>query len=477
MKSVSNIIGNYRWTVVALLFFSTTINYMDRQVIGYLKLSFSSPVSEGGLGWSNKDYAIITSAFTMFYALMTFGVGFIIDKIGTKIGLTMSLAIWSALGVLNAFAGSSVVVHAIIRSFFGMAEAGNFPAAIKAIAEWFPKKERALATGIFNSGSNFGAMLAAIIVPLIAYRQWFGGMVQGWQMSFIFTGAIGFIWLIFWVRFYESPSKQKRLSKAEYDYIHADGFQKKEEITAESGKQTGKWYHLLAYRQTWLFISIRFLTDGVWWFLLFWLPDFMKQQFNMEGQAIMMPLFIVYAVSIAGSVSGGGLPVFFMNRGAHPFKAKTNAMLLISLLPLSLLLAQYFGNVDRFGSNALFLSLAVIALAAAAHQAWAANMFTTISDLFPKSKVASVTGIGGLAGGLGGIAIQMAAGYLTDYYHVKGVAAANAFNAVGLAAQKLIQGYVQGAYGIMFMYCACAYLLAWMTMKLLVPVYKPVAQD
>lgn len=476
MNDISNTIGKYRWNIVALLFFATTINYMDRQVIGYLKPLFSLPISEGGLGWSNTDYAIITSAFTMFYALMTFGAGFIIDKIGTKIGLALSLTVWSIFGVLNAFAGSSVLAHAIFRSLFGIGEAGNFPSSIKAVTEWFPKKERALATGIFNSGSNFGAMITSIVVPLIAYRVWFGGAVQGWQMSFIITGAIGFFWLFFWLKFYDSPSRQKRLSRAEYEYINKDNQPPKAGNTEEAAMTKSKWYQILGYRQTWSFISIRFLTDGIWWFLLFWLPDFMKQQFNMEGQEIMIPLFIVYGISIIGSVSGGSLPMFFINKGVEPFKAKITSMLLIAILPLSLLFTQYFGNVGHFGSSALWLSLGVIAIAAAAHQAWAANMFATISDLFPSNKVASVTGIGGLAGGLGGIVIQMVAGFLTDHYQMAGSAAAHAGNIIGQAAQELIQTYVQSAYSIMFIYCACAYLLAWGIMKMLVPVYKPITE-
>lgn len=442
MSNVSQTVGRYRWVIVSLLFFATTINYMDRQVISFLKPLFSAPVSEGGLGWSNTDYALITSSFTMLYAVITFFAGFIIDKIGTKIGLALSLTIWSLFGVLNAFAGGSVMAHVVIRSLFGIGEAGNFPSSIKAVTEWFPKKERALATGIFNSGSNVGAMIATLVVPFIAYRTWLGGSVQGWQMAFILTGLVGFVWLFFWMRLYDT----KRLSQSELAYIRQD------EVAAPAATDKGPsspWYRLLAYRQTWSFIVLRFLTDGIWWFLLFWLPDFMKQQFGMEGDAIIAPLFIVYGISIVGSIFGGSISLRLVDKGMEPYKAKMTAMLLMAVLPLTLLLTQYFGNVERFGASSLWLALAVIALATAAHQAWAANMFPVIADLFPAHRVASVTGIGGLAGGVGGMVIQLVAGLLTDHYEAT--------------------GNVQTAYGIMFCYCACAYLVGWSIMKACVP--------
>jgi len=463
-------IGNYRWTIVSLLFFATTINYMDRQVIGYLKPLFSSPVEKGGLGWSNTDFALVTSLFTFFYASITFIAGFIIDKIGTKLGLALSLIIWSVFGILNAFAGSMVIVHASIRSLFGIGEAGNFPASIKTIAEWFPKKERALATGIFNSGANVGAMIASIVVPLIAYRVWFNGAIAGWQMAFIITGLIGFFWLIFWFWLYETPKSHKKLSVAEFEYIHSDDTEpaKGENIL------TAPWYTVLKYRQTWAFFLGKFLTDGIWWFLLFWLPDFMKQQFNMEGHAIMVPLFTVYAVAILGSVLGGGFPMLFMNKGMEAYKARLTAMLIIAILPVSLLTTPYFGNVSIFGERAYIYALIVICIAAAAHQAWSCNIFTTVSDMFPKKAVGSVTGIGGLAGGLGGVLIQQVAGRLTDHYKGIGEAAAAVQNLTGDAARMLVQSHVQTAYGIMFGLCALSYLVAWACIKILVPKFQPI---
>ena len=468
-------IGKYRWTICALLFFATTINYMDRQVIGYLKPLFSLPIEKGGLGWSNTDFSLVTSLFTGFYAVVTFFAGFVIDKIGTKLGLALSLVVWSVFGILNAFAGSLAVVHAAIRSLFGIGEAGNFPASIKTVAEWFPKKERSLATGIFNSGSNVGAMIASLLVPAIAYSVWFKGAIAGWQMAFIITGLIGLLWLIFWFVLYDSPSKQKRLGKAEYDYIHSDdiptatGSVEEDQLVAKV-----PWQKLLKYRQTWAFFVGKFMTDGIWWFLLFWLPDFMKQQFNMEGHAIMIPLFIVYGVAIIGSVTGGGFPMFFMNKGMEAYKARTTAMLLIAILPVSLIFTPYFGNVARFGGNAYIFALIVICIGAAAHQAWSANLFTTVSDMFPKKTVGSVTGIGGLAGGIGGVLVQQLAGRLTQHYKEIGEIAAKAQQLVGDAALSVVQSHVQTAYGIMFGVCALAYLIAWGIMKVLVPRFMPI---
>jgi ACS family hexuronate transporter-like MFS transporter len=472
-NEVTQKVGNYRWVIVGLLLFATTINYMDRQVIGYLKPLFSRPLAEGGLAWTNTDFSLVTSWFVGFYAVMTFFAGFVIDKIGTKLGLALSLIIWSFFGILNAFAGSLAVVHAIIRSLFGIGEAGNFPASNKTIAEWFPKKERALAIGIFNSGSNIGAMIASLAVPAIAYAVWFNGAIQGWQMAFIITGAVGLVWLFFWYWLYDTPLKQKRLSKAEYDYIHSDDVVAVHTEEDEIATKT-PWYRLLFYRQTWAFFFGKFMTDGIWWFLLFWLPDFMKQQFNMEGHAVMIPLFVVYGVAIAGSVLGGGFPMFFINKGMEAYKARLLAMLIIAVLPLVLVLTPYFGNVQRFGANAYILALIVICIGAAAHQAWSANLFTTVSDMFPKKSVGSVTGIGGLAGGIGGVLIQQFAGRLTDHFKAIGDAAVAAQHLVGNAAEALVQSHVQTAYGIMFGLCASAYLFAWLVIKLLVPRYRPI---
>lgn len=441
-------IGKYRWVIATLLLFSTTINYMDRQVISYLKEFFCTPTDKGGFGWTNSDFSYVTSFFTAFYAGITIIAGWVIDKIGTKLGLALSLIIWSIFGILNSVAGSAVSFHVLIRSLFGIGEAGNFPASIKTVAEWFPKRERALATGFFNSGSNLGAMIASLVVPwMMAY--W--GYQQGWKMAYIITGAVGFIWLIFWFALYNPPSKHKKLSKEEYDYIHSD-----DEVVTDKEPETVKiktpWSQLLGYKQTWAFFVGKFMTDGVWWFYLFWLPDYLKKQFGMTGEDVMLPTFIVYGVAIFGSIFGGSIPMMFMNRGWHVYKARMTAMLIIAFFPLFVLTTQYFGNVSVFGSNAAVLSIAVICIGAAAHQAWSANIFTTVSDMFPKKAVGSVTGIGGMAGGIGGVLVQLMAGKLTDHF----------------AATP------QTAYLIMFVFCGLSYLVAWVVMKALVPKYKPI---
>jgi ACS family hexuronate transporter-like MFS transporter len=440
--------SNFRWIICTLLFFSTTVNYMDRQVISYLKEFFCLPADQGGFGWSNTDFAHLTAAFTAFYAGMTVIMGWVIDKIGTKLGLALSLIVWSVFGMLNAFVGNLVIMHVLVRSAFGIGEAGNFPASIKTVAEWFPKRERALATGIFNSGSNFGAMIAALFVPwCLAYF----GYQHGWKLAYIITGAVGFFWLIFWFWLYDTPVKSKRLSQKEYDYIHID------DETAgdvQNGDKTRKvsWLKLFSYRQTWSFFFGKFLTDGVWWFYLFWLPDYLHKQFGMTKEQVMWPTFIVYGISIIGSVYGGSIPMTLIKKGMPVYKARMTAMFMIALCPLIVLTTQYFGNVDHFGKMASVLAIAVICVGAAAHQAWSANLFTTVSDMFPKKAVGSVTGIGAMAGGLGGVIIQLIAGNLTDAF----------------------KQTPQTAYLIMFAVCALSYLAAWGLMKAFVPRHKPI---
>jgi ACS family hexuronate transporter-like MFS transporter len=443
--------GRYRWVICGLLFFATTVNYMDRQVISYLKEFFCAPAAQGGFGWSNAAYSDLTSFFTGFYAGMTILAGWLIDRIGTKMGLALALVVWSIFGILNAFAGRLVQMHIFVRSAFAIGEAGNFPASIKTVAEWFPKRERALATGIFNSGSNFGAMIAALFVPWCLIH--FGDQ-RGWKMAFILTGAAGFFWLIFWFLFYEIPTRQKRLSQAEYDYIHID-----DEVAAD--KQAGdttkgvSWGSLFGYRQTWAFFCGKFMTDGVWWFYLFWLPDYLNKQFGMTKHDVMLPTFIVYGVAIVGSVYGGGLPMTLIKRGLPVYRARMTAMFLIALFPLAVLTTQYFGNVRQFGKMAAVLAVAAICVGAAAHQAWSANLYTTVSDMFPKKAVGSVIGIGTMAGGIGGVIVQKMAGGLTDHFKDR----------------------PQTAYLLMFIVCALSYLAAWGIMKMLVPRFEPITLE
>ncbi|MBS1520898.1 MAG: MFS transporter [Bacteroidetes bacterium] len=436
-------VGNYRWVIATLLLFSTTINYMDRQVISYVKDYFCTPIAKGGFGWTDNQYSYITSFFTAFYAGITVIAGLVIDRIGTKLGLAISLITWSVFGILNAFAGSSVVTHTAVRSLFGIGEAGNFPASIKAVAEWFPKKERALATGIFNSGANIGAMIAALFVPWCLIH-W--GEAQGWKMAYIITGAAGFIWLIFWFWLYNSPSQCQFVSKKEYDFIHEDDLAvhvaPSEDVAV---REKVSWWKLFRYPQTWAFFWGKFMTDGIWWFLLFWLPDYLKKQFGMNLHQIMWPTFVVYAISIVGSTYGGNLPRMMINRGMPVSKARMTAMFIIALLPLLLLLTQYFGDKDVFGNYASTLAIAMICIGAAAHQAWSANLFTTVSDMFPKKAIGSVTGIGGMAGGIGGVIIQRLSGILNTAY----------------------SSHPQTAYLIMFVVCALAYITAWVIISIL----------
>ena len=435
-------IGKYRWVICTLLLFSTTINYMDRQVISYLKEFFCTSPDQGGFGWTNTDYANVLAAFTAFYAGMTIFAGLVIDKIGTKLGLALSLIVWSVFGIANAFVGRLTTAHIVVRSLFGVGEAGNFPSSIKTVAEWFPKRERALATGIFNSGSNLGAMVSALFVPWCLIH--FGDQ-QGWKMAYILTGTAGFIWLIFWFWLYDTPARQPRLARAEFDHIHAD------DLGQPAGSATGSvsWFKLFGYRQTWAFFFGKFMTDGVWWFYLFWLPDYLKKQFHMDKHEVMLPTFTVYGIAIIGSVYGGSLPMTLMKRGLEAYQARMTAMLIIAVFPLAVICTQYFGNVAHFGLLAPWLAVGVICIGAAAHQAWSANLFTTVSDMFPKKAVGSVTGIGAAAGGLGGVLIQKIAGWLNDLFPVH-------------------------AYLIMFVICGLSYLIAWGLMKAFVPRHRTI---
>jgi len=454
MSNVTEKVGKYRWTVVALLLFSTTINYMDRNVIGFLKDYFCS---EDGFSWTPQMFSYLTSAFTLFYAGFTLVAGWVIDKVGTKIGLAGSLILWSFAGILSAFMGKGLGAHIAARSLFGMGESGNFPASNKTIAEWFPKKERALAVGIFNSGSNIGAMICAILVPwcLLAWTgdHKFFGVLEGWQMAFLITGIIGFIWLIFWGIMYKTPKKaleKGQLSQVEYDYIHS-GDSAQETADEANGSNKVPWLKMLTYRQTWSFTIGKFMTDGIWWFLLFWLPTYVKHQFCVGMDAdqtatyVMLSNFIVFGIAIIGSVYGGSIPMTFINKGWATYKARMTAMLLIAAAPLVLLFTQWAA-----GSFGIVAAIAIICIAGAAHQAWSANLFTTVSDMFPKKAVGTVTGIGAAAGGLGGVLVQLLAGYLDGTFNTN------------------------KAYTIMFAVCAFAYLIAWLLMKWLVPHHKPI---
>jgi len=424
-----NKVGNYRWGVVALLFFATTINYLDRQIIGLLK-----PTLEAQLHWTEVDYSKIVMIFTASYAIGLLLFGNFIDKIGTKLGYTISLVVWSLAAMGHALARTTLG-FSVARSALGLGEGGNFPAAIKTVAEWFPKKERAFATGIFNSGANIGAVVAPILVP------WILG-VYGWQMAFIITGAIGFVWLVFWLIFYEIPSRHKKLRKAEYDFIHSEP---EEVVVADSGEKV-KWINLLGIRQTWVFVAGKLLTDPVWYFFLFWLPSYFSSTFHLDLTKPSLPLVLVYTATTIGSIGGGHLSSWFIKKGWPIFKARKVSMLFFALCVVPIMTARFATNVWQ--------AVGLIGLAAAAHQAWSANIFTTASDMFPKKAISSVVGIGSMAGAVGGFFFPQLIGYILE--------------------TNKEAGHILVGYNIIFSICGSAYLLAWLIMHFLSPRMKRV---
>ncbi|HUQ97206.1 MAG TPA: MFS transporter [Chitinophagaceae bacterium] len=423
-------VGTYRWTICALVFFATTINYLDRQVISLLK-----PTLEKSFNWSESDYSNIVVAFQFAYAIGMVSVGRIIDTIGTKAGYAGTLIFWSIASILHALA-TGTTSFMIYRAFLGFTEAGNFPAAIKIIAEWFPQRERAYAAGIFNSGTNVGAIIAPVVVPWLAINY-------SWQVAFIATGAVGFIWLIFWLLLYEIPAKHKKLSKAEYNYIHSDVL----EVAPQKDSSTSKtpWHRLLVYKQAWAYILGKFFTDGIWWFMLFWLPAFLKAEYGLQGMQVSMPIAVVYTMAGVASVFGGWLPMWFVkHKGWTIVKARKTAMFIYACFPVLVIFSQ------AAGSYQMWYAIIIIGIAASAHQAWSANLYTTVSDMFPKRLVASVIGFGGMVGSIGGMGVAKFAGVLFDHYKAL--------------------GHIQTGYYIMFLISGLAYLVAWFVMfRLLVP--------
>ncbi|MDQ6479728.1 MFS transporter [Dyadobacter sp. LHD-138] len=422
IPKLENQMTKYRWRVVALLFFATTINYLDRQVLGLLK-----PALESDFSWTEKDFSHIVMAFQAAYAVSLIGFGAIIDKIGTKLGYIISVVVWSIAAILHA-AATGTLSFGLMRALLGLGEAGNFPVAIKATAEWFPKKERALATGIFNSGANIGAVVAPIMVP------WLLG-AYGWQEAFWITGALGFVWLFFWWRYYEVPSKQQRINQAEFEYIHSDN----EPDTSKEAPV--KWLDLFKVRQTWAFVFGKMLTDPIWWFFLYWLPSYFAEAFKLNLSKPSLELVIVYTATTIGSIGGGYLSGHFIKKGWPIFRARKTSMFIFAILVTPIMLAQYTTNIWQ----AVFL----ISLAAAAHQAWSANIFTTASDMFPKKAVSSVVGIGGMAGSVGGILFPLLVGIILDNYKTA--------------------GNIGAGYNLIFIICGFAYLLAWGVMHFFAP--------
>ncbi|MVM40637.1 MFS transporter [Spirosoma sp. HMF3257] len=417
--------SNYRWIIVGLLFFATTINYLDRQVISLLK-----PILEKEFSWTESDYGNIVTVFTFFYGASTLLAGYIIDRIGTKIGYIGAILVWSFAAMGHALAGGTFGFM-IARGLLGIGEAGNFPASIKTVAEWFPQKERALAVGIFNSGANIGAVVAPAIVPWIA-------LVAGWQMAFIATGALGFVWIIAWWYYYEVPARHKRVSPAELAHITGEptvepsvaGDAAATDLLADT---TPMRYPIFANRAIWGFMSGKLLTDPIWWFFLFWLPSYLSNIYHLDLKKLGAPLIVIYLAATIGSVGGGWLSSTLIQKGWHPTRARQWAMALFAVCITPVMAISQMGS--------MWPVIAILSLAVAAHQAWSANIFTVAADQFPKQVLSRVVGLGTMAGTLGGAVFPLLVGRILDHYKALG---------------SLSEGYY-----IIFYIAGLAYLVAW----------------
>ncbi len=414
--SVRTKIGNYRWTICALLFFAATINYIDRQVIGILK-----PVLQTEIGWTEIGYSWVVFSFQAAYAIGFIFAGRLMDRIGTRKGFSLAIVFWSLAAMGHALA-RTVFGFGVARFFLGLGEAGNFPGAIKTVAEWFPKKERALATGIFNAGTNVGALVTPLVVPVITI--WYG-----WRAAFVITGAIGFIWLIFWLAFYRRPEEHPSLSKTELAYIQSD---------PPDPVVNVPWARLLPHRQTWAFALGKFMTDPIWWVYLFWLPDFLHKRHGLGLKDFGLPLVIIYLLADVGSIGGGWLSSSLIKRGWTVNAGRKLAMLICAVAVIPIVFAAQTSN--------LWVAVVLIGIAAAAHQGWSCNLFTTTSDMFPRHAVGSVVGIGGMAGAVGGMMIA---------------------RLVGEILQRT------GSYVPIFIIAASAYLAALLVIHLLSPRLEP----
>ena len=484
MSTQKKLMTNWRWWICSLLFVATTVNYLDRQVLSLTYKEFIAPEFH----WTDADYGTITSLFSIFYAIACLFAGKFVDWMGTKKGYLIAIGVWSLGAVLHAGCGVattwfvdgvdsvealraveagsnialtvstvSVYLFLLCRGILALGEAGNFPAAIKTTAEYFPKKDRAFATSIFNAGASVGALAAPLLIPPLAKHF-------GWEMAFIIIGGLGFIWMFFWQFMYDKPEKSKHVNQEELAYIHQDD--EKTVIPSEASESPATeeksipMLQCFAYKQTWSFAIGKFLTDGVWWFFLFWAPAYFQDQFNAPassplGQGL---IFSLYAIVTVISLFGGYLPKLFVEKkGMHPYNGRMLAMLIFAFFPLVALAAQPLGAMSPWWPAIL------IGLAGAGHQAWSANIFSTVGDMFPKSTIASITGIGAMAGGIGSMIIQKVAGNLFTYAEGQGAA----FHFMGFEGKP-------AGYFIMFCFCGLAYLLAWILMKSLVPKYRPV---
>ena len=481
LTTINEKMSKYRWTIVAMLFMATTINYLDRQVLSLTWKDFIAPEFH----WTDSDYGTITSLFSLFYAISLVLAGRFVDWMDTKKGFHWAIGIWSVGAVLHAFCGIatsgiitgnwfvgfaearhiiegvqdvarvlnvSVVLFIFARLVLAIGEAGNFPAAIKTTAEYFPKKDRAYATSIFNAGATVGALAAPITIPLIA-KHW------GWESAFIVIGALGFLWMIWWQIGYYKPERHPRVNEAELEYINQDllaGEAEAEAARVASGKRIS-FRKCLRYKQTWAFAFGKFMTDGVWWFYLFWTPAYLSSVYGLESSdpRAQLGLFVLYAITLL-SIIGGWLPTYFVDKqGMHPYAGRMKSMLIFAFFPLLAVFAQPLGGLSYW------FPILIIGIAGAAHQAWSANIFSTVGDMFPKAAIATITGIGGLAGGLGSVIINKGSGVLFDFAR---------------ETEMSFMGFkgVESGYFIIFCICAIAYLIGWIVMKSLVPKYKPI---
>lgn len=408
-------IGRYRWTICALLFFATTINYIDRQVLGIL-----APTLSREIGWNEQQYSAIVSWFTIAYALGFLGAGRIMDRFGTRRGFAASIVMWSVSAISTAFARTTAQ-FGFARFALGLGESGNFPASIKTVGEWFPARERAFATGIFNAGSNVGAIITPILVPWIT-------LTWGWRAAFVVTGALGFIWLVAWLMIYRPPDQHSKVSTEELQHIRSDPA---DPVVAV------RWSKLLKHRQTWAFAIGKFMTDPVWWFYLFWLPKFLDARYGIQLSHLAMPLVVIYVLADGGSVFGGWLSGSLIKRGWSVNAGRKVTMLIAALLIVPTMFAP--------AANSLWMAVALVSVAAAAHQWWSANIFTLSSDMFPRAAIGSVVGIGGFFGAMGGVLFQRATGWLLQHngsnyapvFIVCGLAYVSALVVIQLLAPKL----------------------------------------
>ncbi len=411
-------VGNYRWRILALLFFATTINYIDRQVLGLLKPYISDDINLG-----DDDYGYIVTSFQVAYAIGLIYCGHFIDRIGTRLGYVWSIVVWSVAAMAHAFA-RGVVSFSVARFVLGIGEAANFPAAVKTTAYWFPKKERALASGLFNSGSSIGAIIAPVIVAGIT-------VTWGWQWAFIVTGSLGFIWVIFWLIFYHVPDKHPKISGAELEYIHQD------QEPAE-GDIKIKWSTYLKYKQTIAICVTRFISDWVWWFFLFWTPDYLNKTHGVNIKEIVLPLIIIYAMAAVGGIGGGWISYAFIRKGRTIDFSRKAAILICALIILPVMFVTQTHNI--------WIAVILIALAAGGHQGWASSIFTIVSDIYPKEAVGSMIGLSGFAGAIGG---------------------ALSATFIGLLLDKT------GSYFLIFLVASSVYLVNWLILRIFIPKISP----